>query len=461
MFATIERSCESPISRRFALRPLWPCIYCSRILVFVLLFHSPPSFAQVFDPTSASCSTTTVGRIPINDLGTGTYQGYEGGVYPGGLNQPPPVHLAGGLAMADQVFPRNVAGGSDPVNGRIVLLSIGMSNATQEFSVFKAMADTSALKNPQLTIVDGAQGGQTAAIIANPAANFWNVVDQRLAAAGVTRQQVQVAWVKEADANPTAAFPRHAEVLDSEFVLIARNLKMFYPNISLAYWSSRTYGGYATTTLNPEPYAYESGFAVKWTITRQINGDTALTYTGTNARAPWLGWSAYLWADGLVPRSDGLTWLCDDFVSTDRTHPSPSGRRKVAQMLLNFFSTDTTAKGWFTAGGPTSTDPELTTSIPTRFSIAQNYPNPFNPTTTIKFSLPSTVETSHATSLQVYDLLGRHVATLINEPKADGSYEITWNAEGLASGVYLYQLEGMQNDGRMIFTRARTMLLLK
>jgi hypothetical protein len=314
-----------------------------------------------------------VGRIPINDLGIGTYQGYQGGLYPGGINQAPTIHLSGGLAMAAQVVPRNATGSIDLVNGKIVLLSIGMSNATQEFSTFKPIADTSSFKNPKLIIVDGAQGGQTAAIIANPTAAFWSVVDQRLTASGVTRQQVQVAWVKEADANPTAAFPRHAQVLDSESVLIARILKMNYPNIKLAYWSSRTYGGYATSSLNPEPYAYESGFAVKWTITRQINGDTALSYTGPNARAPWLGWGAYLWADGLVPRSDGLIWICDDFVTSDRTHPSTSGRLKVAQLLLNFFKTDTTAKGWFTRG-TTSVDPNLESQIPNRFSLEQNYP---------------------------------------------------------------------------------------
>ncbi|MEK6570938.1 MAG: hypothetical protein AABZ61_06180, partial [Bacteroidota bacterium] len=265
---------------------------------------------------------------------------------------------------------------------------LAWSNATQEFSVFKSIADTTSSKNPKLVIVDGAQGGQTAAIISNPSANFWTVIDQRLTTAGVTRQQVQAAWVKEANAGPTESFPRHAQILDSQFVLISRILKSRYPNIMLAYWSSRTYGGYATTNLNPEPYAYESGFAVKWTITRQINGDTALTYSGQNARAPWLSWGAYLWADGLVPRSDGLTWICDDFVTSDRTHPSASGRLKVAQMLLNFFKTDTTTKGWFLRPQATSVqNPNPNTQSPSRFSLEQNYPNPFNPSTKVGFQI--------------------------------------------------------------------------
>jgi hypothetical protein len=337
--------------------------------------------------------------------------------------------------MAAQVVPRNPAGGIDQANGRIVLVSIVMSNATQEFSVFKSLADTFAAKNPRLVIVDCAQGGQTAANISNPNATFWTVADQRLANAGVTPQQVQVAWVKEANAGPREAFPRHAAILDSEFVLIARILKSRYPNIVLAYWSSRTYGGYATSTLNPEPFAYESGFAVKWTITRQINGDTALAYIGPNARAPWLGWGAYLWADGLVPRSDGLIWLCDDFVPSDRTHPSTSGRLKVATMLLNFFSRDTTAKGWFLRPTPTAMR-DVPSRVPARFALAQNVPNPFNPTTTIAFSIPQT----SFVSLRIFDLLGNEVATFVHEELQPGTYERSFDGANLASGVYFYHL---------------------
>ena len=60
--------------------------------------------------------------------------------------------------------------------------------------------------------------------------------------------------------------------------------------MKLAYLSSRTYGGYATTPLNPEPYAYESAFAVKWLIKQQIKGDSALNCDPSNdpIKAPWL-----------------------------------------------------------------------------------------------------------------------------------------------------------------------------
>lgn len=92
--------------------------------------------------------------------------------------------------------------------------------------------------------------------------------------------------------------------------------------------------------------------------------------------------------------------------------------------------------------------------LPSEFMLAQNYPNPFNPSTKIAFSIP--VGTGHAPSLlKVYDVLGREVATLVNEVKAPGHYEVTWDAEGLASGVYFYKL---QADN---FAQTKKLLLLR
>ena len=81
---------------------------------------------------------------------------------------------------------------------------------------------------------------------------------------------------------------------------------------------------------------------------------------------------------------------------------------------------------------------------PTVFALEQNYPNPFNPTTTIRFSIPH-VGTLHATSLRVYDLLGREVATLVNDQLSPGSYTTQWNAANVASGVYFYCLQSGGN----------------
>ncbi len=89
----------------------------------------------------------------------------------------------------------------------------------------------------------------------------------------------------------------------------------------------------------------------------------------------------------------------------------------------------------------------IANQLPTTYRLYQNYPNPFNPTTTIKYQIPSTngqlgfgISGLVFVSLKVFDLLGREVATLVNEQKSPGTYTMQWNASGVASGVYLYRL---------------------
>ncbi|MEP0862405.1 MAG: T9SS type A sorting domain-containing protein [Ignavibacterium sp.] len=83
----------------------------------------------------------------------------------------------------------------------------------------------------------------------------------------------------------------------------------------------------------------------------------------------------------------------------------------------------------------------LISEIPGEFKLFQNYPNPFNPVTKIKFTIPETVGTKLDLSvLKVYDILGNEVATLVNEYKPAGNYEVEFNAGNLPSGVYIYKL---------------------
>jgi len=88
---------------------------------------------------------------------------------------------------------------------------------------------------------------------------------------------------------------------------------------------------------------------------------------------------------------------------------------------------------------------KISSSVPEKFSLYQNYPNPFNPITKIKFDLPkSNLTLSEAkglnVQLKVYDILGREVATLVNEQLKPGTYEVEWVASNHPSGVYFYTL---------------------
>ena len=99
--------------------------------------------------------------------------------------------------------------------------------------------------------------------------------------------------------------------------------------------------------------------------------------------------------------------------------------------------------------GITSVD--KTISTPNKYSLYQNYPNPFNPTTSINFSVPK----SGLVKIKVYDLLGREVATLVNENKPAGNYHMQFNASKLVSGVYFYRMESGS------YTQTKKLLLLK
>src|SRR5262245_24053402 len=311
-------------------------------LTVLLLF----SFARL---RAADCGGASTGRVPLSDLASGTYQGYTGGLYPAGSNTRPQLHDQA-LDRTGRVSLLNSQGLPDAANGKIVLMSVGMSNTTQEFSAFIPLANADPIKHSRLVIVDAAEGGQDATLISNPGAVYWTHVDQRLAGAGVTPLQVEAVWLKEARAGPTEAFPTDATILRDELRSIVQIIKSRYPSTRSVYLSSRTYAGYATSNLNPEPYAYQSGFAVKWLIEEQLNGSPALNFDPAKGPvlAPWLSWGPYLWADGLTPRSDGLIWECADFRDTDGTHPSDLGRGKVAALLLDFFKSDPSTAGWFT-----------------------------------------------------------------------------------------------------------------
>jgi len=100
-----------------------------------------------------------------------------------------------------------------------------------------------------------------------------------------------------------------------------------------------------------------------------------------------------------------------------------------------------------------------TSNIPGEFYLSQNYPNPFNPSTIIKYSIGS----KQYASLKVYDILGNEVATLINEEKEAGIYEVEFDATGIPSGIYFYRLTAgdPSTSSGQSFTATKKMIILK
>jgi len=94
---------------------------------------------------------------------------------------------------------------------------------------------------------------------------------------------------------------------------------------------------------------------------------------------------------------------------------------------------------------------ELNNIVISDFVLLQNYPNPLNPSTKIQYQIPEI----NFVTLMVYDVLGNEIATLVNEEKPPGSYKVEFNAEGLTSGIYFYQLSAGN------FIKTKKMILLK
>jgi hypothetical protein len=292
--------------------------------------------------------------VPLSDLGTNFYlNSEEGGLYANGSNADDPTHDAYGQSAAAAIVPLDANGNYSPT-GKYVFMSVGLSVTQQPFSEFVQLVNTDPSKNPNLVVVNGATGGATASLLAGTNSNFWNaIIYDYLPNAGVTANQVVGAWVLDVNGGPSGTFPSDMTGLQGNLQTIAQNLLTKFPNIKLAYYSSINYTGYSngTANLDPEPYGYEGGMAVKNAIQDQINGDVNMNYDPAKGKvkAPWIAWGPYYWANGMIPRSDGLVWTCQD-LNTDGTHPSdPTGRIKISTQLLNFLKTDDTASKWFLA----------------------------------------------------------------------------------------------------------------
>lgn len=359
------------------------CVYFT-LLPLLLLSCTLDNPAPIWQADTGAVPAETVitlsdTPIPLVDmLNNETYLGFHGGLYPSSSNEIPAQHHLEGLISAGRVQPLDTSGNPDP-HGKYVLLSIGMSNASQEFchagpepprgcyeySFMGKAAQDSSINHAHLSLVNGAYPGALT--------NMWTSLDDEyghyeriaylLSKEGLTPHQVQVVWIKLANGSPQISLPDQnadAYVFMADLAEIARTLKVLYPNLQQAYISSRIYGGYANPdhSINPEPYAYEYGYSIKWLVQAQIDqmeSGQINPITGSldyqSGLVPWLAWGAYLWADGMNPRQlDNLVWELDDYAG-DLTHPSPAGREKVADLLMDFFKNSPHTCAWFLENG--------------------------------------------------------------------------------------------------------------
>jgi hypothetical protein len=323
-------------------------------------------------PKSSRYQADTSQLKPLTDMGPADdYHGSKGGLYPDAHNERPAAHENAGIKLSSEIHPLDADGKPAP-DGKIVLLGIGFSNTLQCFKGFMDVSAEAKGLNPHVVLVNGAHGGRSAFMIEsldNPVgADYWKSwVPSHLKDAGVTAAQVQVVWLKETDAQlgpgqlkmmgvdkydcaMNHPFPDDARMLQAELGQIVRIIHGQFPNVKMVYLSSRSYGGWAQRG-NTEPFSYDTGYAVKWLIEQQIQESADLNFDSAKgeAKAPWLSWGPYLWANAEEKRQDGFSNVFEDYRSNDHLHHSDQGIKKMGMLLLQFFQKDSTTRAWFNA----------------------------------------------------------------------------------------------------------------
>lgn len=364
--------------------------------LILLLLSAVTAIGQAPSPTATLPDVTA-----LTDLGTGTYKSFQGGLYENGSNVIPADHAAAVQSAANQIQPLDVNGNPSPT-GRIVLLGIGPSTVADEWSVFvpdyKYIPDTfkpNPLTNhATLTVINGAQQGKTTCHwvtafglettcpvppgVDVDISNQYDRVQGLLTKADVSEAQVQAVWFENCTSypggwpcttdtgskpckplcNPTQAgcsnTPTTTDAVKYEQQMgqVFRSMRVRWPNLKVIFLGSRIYAGYSIAGINPEVFAYEYGFGTKWVIEAQTRQERNLgidTIAGdlSNGVAPELVWATYPWANGVIPRSDGLYWCegqtgspCNgevDFNPGDGIHPNLTGDKKVSNMVMNYF----------------------------------------------------------------------------------------------------------------------------
>jgi hypothetical protein len=178
-------------------------------------------------------------------------------------------------------------------------------------------------------------------------------------------------------------------------------------------------------------YYYEHVFGI-------MSSDGGATWTDPSDLTPGTGYDASFPSVADLADADGslhIVYNCDPFAGNSVQTPGHPDIA-VAVMYLRTMVTDV----W--EGGGT---------VPSAYRLEQNYPNPFNPTTNVRYSIP----TSSFVSLKVLDVLGREVATLVNEEQEAGNYVAEFDAVRLSTGVYFYFLKARD------FTETKKMIVLR
>ncbi len=385
----------------------------------LILFHFV-THAQI------NCANDSTGLVPIVDLLTGSYEGYTGGLYPGGTNEVPAAHLDSGIAIANAIMPLNFDAEEDTMYGKVVFLALGGGSAQKSFNRFYSDFLDAGYFDSCVRIVNACMEEYDLRDMFGPVADdtYWKEVNDFLQQADVKKRQVQAVWMMTPAYTDTfTSTSAFIDTLSLAYINAIREIKVQFPNAQLLFLTGSPYGGYTDSTswqsaALMEPASYLTDFAIRQTIAAQISGDTLLTYYGEEPNAPWLAWGANIWADGKNARAyDGLRWMCPaDYDAEENGYVlAGSGLTKVSTRLYDFFTTSPVTTPWifglpydcFTEIDTVEDDGEtIDTAIIPEGEILWITQNPVKGV--LKFTI--NLETDDKAQVYVFDMLGNEIS---------------------------------------------------
>jgi hypothetical protein len=410
-------------------------------VIALILFHFTID-AQI------NCDNDTALLVPLVDLQTDTYYGFQGGLYPGGFNDMPSAHADSGLAIAQSIMPINFDGEVDTTYGKVVMIGLGNASAGKSFNKFIGAYLDEGYTDSCFKIVNACMEIYSLNDMIAPIADdvYWKDVNDFLQADNLKKKQVSIVWLQAVALKDTLLTPAdYIDTITSTYVSIIRELKSQFINLKQIYISGLHYGGYTDSSAihfnaYAEPAPYFNDFAIKAAIAAQINGDTLLNYSGEDAEAAWVAWGPNFWADGRNLRAyDNLRWLCPGDFDTDQNGflLSGTGQQKVADRLLGFFTTAPTTPWIF--GLPydcfTEVDEEeevVDSVIVPQDEIVWITQNPVRGV--VKFVI--NLETDEKADVFVFDAIGRTIVDgAFYKIEPDKVFSI--NMENNARGIYI------------------------
>lgn len=285
--------------------------------------------------------------IPINDLGTGIFKGYVGGLYPGGANTPSGTYATDLLNISNTIVPLD-SFGVPKTNGKITFISLGGSTGGKNMKQLKAKTTGNPLTNPKLQVLNCNNGSGQGSLnsIINPDDAYWAHVTQILKGSKSSYRQVQVIYLETDDSIRNTTWPGRPNQVKTILQAGLRAIKIKFPNIKVVYLLGRTktFGNLAFPNKEPMPYYF--GWACKWVIEDQINGVPGTQYKGAEAVAPIAAWGFYQWADSLPRTTDGFYWR-QSFTKDGMHAKQPPYQDTLALRFQKFLLTDANARIWY------------------------------------------------------------------------------------------------------------------